>query len=652
MRMEGRLLCLLVLKLLALVVSGSASSNSAQGQGVSNPFQSQGVPPKEFSPIYVSFYLDRLIAVDDHQYIFEAVTYVRFSWIDTRAAALLYPIDPNNTAACTRSCQNLVPTSGAVEAVCCDRIWLPGTNFRNAFLFPDGRTESEIVSLGGVNNSAVQWLKVLHGVYYTPMSFRNFPFDRQSLVLSLEAIDHAAPYIASSIGSKVGEDVIQRRGNDLSSWRVQRVSTVQYNRSLTVTLQYGTFSNAADPLPLKPEHEALTFTYPNFVITIDVVRLSSYYVYNIILPMSICVALSWITFLLSAAEHVDTRLQIVVTLFLALTAMQFVVNDQLPKSSYITALHIQVVISYAAISVVGLEGLAVYYLTRKDIKKRKNNAQAIAAEMSWRTFAKKFLVNPATGAAANAAKSIGIFWLNTSSATSRKARQLSDRLSFRHGSETNCASGTTASTSSDLVICKRPAASTEAAEAHKWRTHSPLHSRDSQGWPGITAVLAASADSHKPHLQQQQHEHQLFRTRHRPAIEGEDQMAFEIESTHDDDRNNSHNMAAMPKNFSSTSLCSSHPLVAGMNHCDDDVENPRSPHPPYQHATHTSKHKKHRGWLARMRRIRALVHEDFDSALETVHQLDVISLLILPVLYIAATILTFTLDHERASYSD
>eukprot|EP00898_Chlorokybus_atmophyticus_P000763 jgi/Chlat1/1688/Chrsp127S00093 len=647
--MAGRGLRCLRLTFLSLSLLLSSSVALAQ---VSVPFQAQGVPPTEFSPIYVTFYLDRLIAVDDHQYIFEAVTYIRFSWIDTRAAALVTPVDETDIASCTRPCQTLVPDSGSSQASCCDKIWLPGTNFRNAYVFPDGRTESEIVTVGGVNNSAVQWLKVLHGVYYTPMSFRNFPFDKQSLVISLEAIDHRAPYIASSIGSKVGEDVIERRGNDLSSWMVESVSTDAYNRSLAVTLEYGTFSHPEDPLPLKPEAGMPPFFYPNFVITIEVSRLSSYYVYNIIVPMGLCVSMSWITFFLSA-EHVDTRLQIVVTLFLALTAMQFVVNDQLPKSSYITALHIQVVVSYATISVVGLEGLAVYYLTRKDIrrKRKRSAAEAMAAALNRRRLTRKYITNPASGAA-NTIRSIGTLFVQTS-ALSKRARQASStrRQARELSSEVN------ASTNGLVATVTPP-----------WQANSPSllsSSTHEHGWPSAVSARPSciAPDGHEQQQQPGLVAEGETRLRPHPASHGEDgdfnNSQYHDSNNHDNnnhntDDSNSHNRPkVVPKNLSAPLLVSLHSSTAGLNNssmCGDnskgedgynDVENP---------ASCSDAKNRNRGWLTRMMRIRTLVHEDFGTAVETVNRLDFLSLLILPVLYIGAAILTFVLNHEQGSY--
>ena len=60
-------------------------------------------------------------------------------------------------------------------------------------------------------------------------------------------------------------------------------------------------------------------------------------------------ALSWITYIIPPGS-LDARIGLNVTLFLALTALQFVVNEQLPKSSYPTAVTELILVCYLAVS--------------------------------------------------------------------------------------------------------------------------------------------------------------------------------------------------------------------------------------------------------------------------------------------------------------
>ena len=76
------------------------------------------------------------------------------------------------------------------------------------------------------------------------------------------------------------------------------------------------------------EHEADLVA---FDVTINIKRLWNYYVVNVLVPLMLLVVLSFATYLIPR-ERLDARLALTVTLFLSLTAMQFMINDILPRS--------------------------------------------------------------------------------------------------------------------------------------------------------------------------------------------------------------------------------------------------------------------------------------------------------------------------------
>ena len=65
----------------------------------------------------------------------------------------------------------------------------------------------------------------------------------------------------------------------------------------------------------------------SFTVYIRIDRFWKYYVLNMIVPILLLVALSLITYIIPA-ESLDARIALNVTLFLSLTALQFVINDQ------------------------------------------------------------------------------------------------------------------------------------------------------------------------------------------------------------------------------------------------------------------------------------------------------------------------------------
>lgn len=73
-------------------------------------------------------------------------------------------------------------------------------------------------------------------------------------------------------------------------------------------------------------------------------RISVYFVITAILPIVINTLLSLLVFSVSP-RHLDTRLGIVVTLFLSLTALQFVINAALPSSATVVPTQQLIIVS-------------------------------------------------------------------------------------------------------------------------------------------------------------------------------------------------------------------------------------------------------------------------------------------------------------------
>lgn len=158
------------------------------------------------------------------------------------------------------------------------------------------------------------------------------------------------------------------------------------------------FSNPNDPLPIHPENPDTLdiFRAPlwneGFVIYIQVDRIYIYFILTAIIPIALNVWLALLVFSVSP-KHLDTRLGIIVTLFLSLTALMLVVGDVLPKSSVIVPTQQLVLLSYLILGFVGLESIILYKIVtvekQKNIKKRMVLAKE-AFTKRWNTFALDF----------------------------------------------------------------------------------------------------------------------------------------------------------------------------------------------------------------------------------------------------------------------
>ena len=152
-----------------------------------------------------------------------------------------------------------------------------------------------------------------------------------------------------------------------------------------------TVSSPSDPYPLHPADNSIYPRFDNilwregFTIVIQIDRISLYYVFTAIIPIALNVWLALLVFSV-APKHLDTRLGIVVTLFLSLTALMMVVADGLPRSSTIVPTQQLCLMSYFVLGFVGLESICSYKIVNL-VKSRQINHRTIQAH---RKFSKRW----------------------------------------------------------------------------------------------------------------------------------------------------------------------------------------------------------------------------------------------------------------------
>jgi hypothetical protein len=125
------------------------------------------------------------------------------SWLTTSAAAAAAAAaaDYNNGDGCIRYCDNAYdPAFGKLAGPnmtssreCCDGVWLPTFSLRNAVALPAGRVEPLYTIAVAADNQTVTWRQSVHGIFFTPMDFRAFPFDKQVGQQQLGALLQSAP---------------------------------------------------------------------------------------------------------------------------------------------------------------------------------------------------------------------------------------------------------------------------------------------------------------------------------------------------------------------------------------------------------------------------------------------------------------------------
>ncbi|GAB4822985.1 hypothetical protein N2152v2_010031 [Parachlorella kessleri] len=338
-----------------------------------SPLQGQGTPELETTEVYVSFYLDRLLKVDDREYTHQNVGFFYITWIDYSAAAKMLASTTKmlNGSACTTPCSNYVR-----GVTCCDDMYLPAFYFRNAFGFPQDREVG--YQIWADTSGVVVWAVFVHGIYFQPMDFRHFPFETFELQIELEFystsdmdlqrtqnnITHPGVSVKfSSGGTKLYST---GAGDDTSQWSVVGI-TLDDNNHVDAGrwfLEYSEVeSDPGDPAPLNPapgtfncsgtwadDEESSQNGEPQlcnvysgsqeqiFAVYIEIQRFWRYYLLNSVLPVILCAVLASIIFFLDITD-LAPRLEVTVTLFLSLTAVQFVLGDSMPASSYVSTGH-------------------------------------------------------------------------------------------------------------------------------------------------------------------------------------------------------------------------------------------------------------------------------------------------------------------------
>lgn len=215
------------------------------------------------------------------------------------------------------------------------------------------------------------------------MQFKAFPFDTQYLTVQVLSSNNAPNRGVRVIGSASSNNLYNPASGDLvSGWEIDSVTIVTSEGNVTAgeagLENLSTPSHPDDPWPLKPTDESqVRVPYRNpiagssgFYIIIQVHRISLYYVLNSIIPVILIVWLSLFVFAISPA-HLDTRLGVVVTLTLALTALQFVVSSSLPASTTVVPTQQIILISYFVLAIIALLSVCTYQLTVIESRKKK-----------------------------------------------------------------------------------------------------------------------------------------------------------------------------------------------------------------------------------------------------------------------------------------
>ena len=194
------------------------------------------------------------------------------------------------------------------EAKPLNEVWHPRVQILNQQrVFPSFPAVVSISPEGEVTYRQRVW-----GTFSQPLDLRDFPFDRQDFSIQL---------VTSGYTAKDLELVIDPRSHMAERLSLPDWDIVAWNVNAT-TIQ---------PLPTVPtEIAAVIFSF-------QAERREQYFIFQVIVPLILIVAMSWIVFWIDPKES-GIQISVAITTMLTLIAYRFAVGTNLPKVDYMTRL--------------------------------------------------------------------------------------------------------------------------------------------------------------------------------------------------------------------------------------------------------------------------------------------------------------------------
>jgi hypothetical protein len=198
------------------------------------------------------------------------------------------------------------PLIDDVAAARLERGWNPNITFVDEI----GTPIKENQELTLLPNGTVEYKQKFNVTLEALYDLRRFPFDRQTLAIELESFDWTAKHL--ELRRPPGMVGFSKQFQ-IPEWRAVAVDSYIE--------------------PRKEPRDREKFS--ELVVTLQVDRESGFYVWKILVPLVLLVAISWSVFWMSG-ESLAARIGISFTGILAIIAYQFVIDRVLPKVSYFT----------------------------------------------------------------------------------------------------------------------------------------------------------------------------------------------------------------------------------------------------------------------------------------------------------------------------
>jgi len=318
---------LAVILLTGLPASGAAARETCDGERPDIPAGDLLLPPSSDHPteVHVGLYVNDLLYIDEVQSSYEFRGVVTVSWCDPRLA--FEPTDEEGG--------EKIYVEEEVEKLT-DTMWWPDTFAFNQLDAPEIMERAMRISADGTVHHDLNAAIRLSSRY----DLKRFPFDRQRLSLVVESFTWSADelvFVDDAATTGFADDF------DMPEWDLLGVSA------------------SADQVDVVRS----TRPFSRLTLNIDIERRSGFYLWKVLLPLLIIVALSWSVFWMDD-ERFGARVRMSATGILTVVAYQFVASQNLPRIGYLTVMDKITVISFLLLATTVLESYVVSRYAEQD----------------------------------------------------------------------------------------------------------------------------------------------------------------------------------------------------------------------------------------------------------------------------------------------
>jgi hypothetical protein len=217
-------------------------------------------------------------------------------------------------------------------------IWSPGLVFLNSGRKFTSRPKEVGIGPGG----QVKYIQRCSGTFATYHHLSDFPFNKQTFRISLVSLEWSEKDVQLVVDEKVTGQMKQL---NISDWTIKGVEGTIGRQFYAV---YDKFISRYD-------------------FNISAERIKAYYLWKVILPLCLIVAMSWCVFWINPALY-GPQIGLSTTSMLTLIAFIFATTNMVPRLGYLTLLDRFIVGSTVLVFLALLESLTTIYLVSKEKK--------------------------------------------------------------------------------------------------------------------------------------------------------------------------------------------------------------------------------------------------------------------------------------------